>query len=128
MKIVCWTIKKLFLLSYIIYASSTILFNIVINISDMKNFILIALLVIACVTFKIKQDIVQTPNDDRVKVDLYLESLCPDCKAFVGGALKKAANTKDFWKICDFNFFSYGNARRVQNGSSWNITCQHGPR
>jgi interferon, gamma-inducible protein 30 len=44
------------------------------------------------------------------------------------GALKTAANTQDFWKICDFNLFPYGNARRVQNGSSWAFTCQHGVR
>jgi interferon gamma-inducible protein 30 len=36
--------------------------------------------------------------------------------------------TQDFWKICDFNLYPYGNARRTQNGSSWIFTCQHGVR
>jgi interferon, gamma-inducible protein 30 len=64
----------------------------------------------------------------KVKIDLYSESLCPDCLAFVRGSLKTATNTKDFWKICEFNLYPYGNARRVQNGSSWSFTCQHGVR
>jgi interferon gamma-inducible protein 30 len=46
----------------------------------------------------------------------------------VKSSLKTAANTKDFWKICDFNFYPYGNARRTQNGSSWAFTCQHGAK
>lgn len=35
---------------------------------------------------------------------------------------------QDFWKICDFNLYPYGNARRQRVGDSWNFTCQHGPR
>jgi len=34
------------------------------------------------------------PNDDRVKVDYFFESLCPYCQQFIVGALKTAANTK----------------------------------
>jgi interferon gamma-inducible protein 30 len=48
--------------------------------------------------------------------------------AFIRTSLKTAANTKDFWKICEFNFYPYGNARRTQNGSSWAFTCQHGAK
>lgn len=33
---------------------------------------------------------------------------------------------KDFWKICDFKLYPYGNAKRVADRDSWNITCQHG--
>lgn len=72
----------------------------------------------------------------KVKVDFYYESLCPDCQSFITRALKTAAATKvndyfifqDFWLICDFNVYPYGNARRTQNGSHWAFTCQHGPR
>lgn len=64
----------------------------------------------------------------KVKIDLYSESLCPDCLAFIRGSLKTAANTKDFWKICDFNVIPYGNARTAKNGTSWAFTCQHGAR
>ena len=62
----------------------------------------------------------------KVKVDFYYESLCPYCQQFMEKSLKIAASTKDFWKICDFNLYPYGNARRAQNGSSWSFTCQHG--
>ena len=33
---------------------------------------------------------------------------------------------QDFWKICDFTLYPYGNARRSANGSSWTFQCQHG--
>lgn len=70
----------------------------------------------------------QVAADGKVKIDFYSESLCPDCLAFIRGSLTTAANTADFWKICEFNFFPYGNAKRTQNGSSWAFTCQHGVR
>lgn len=35
-----------------------------------------------------------TPNDDKVKVDFYFESLCPYCQQYIVGSLKKAAATK----------------------------------
>lgn len=69
-----------------------------------------------------------TAEAGKVKIDLYSESLCPDCLAFIRGSLKTAVNTKDFWKICEFNLYPYGNAKRAQNGSSWAFTCQHGVR
>lgn len=34
------------------------------------------------------------PNDDRVKVDFFFESLCPYCQQFIVGSLKTAAATK----------------------------------
>lgn len=64
----------------------------------------------------------------KVKVDFYYESLCPYCQQFMDRSLKVAAATKDFWKICDFTLYPYGNARRAQNGSSWTFSCQHGVR
>jgi len=37
--------------------------------------------------------------------------------------------TQDFWKICEFRLFPYGNARRQRNGDDdWTFTCQHGVR
>ena len=36
--------------------------------------------------------------------------------------------TQDFWTMCEFNLYPYGNARKAQNGSQWAFTCQHGPR
>ena len=70
----------------------------------------------------------QHANDSKVQVDFYTESLCPDCLQFMRGSLKTAANTPDFWKICNFNIYPYGNAKRSQNGSHWAFTCQHGTK
>ena len=66
------------------------------------------------------------PNGDKVLVELYFESLCPYCQQFILGSLKTAASTKDLWTIADFKAYPYGNARTIQNGSSWSFTCQHG--
>jgi interferon gamma-inducible protein 30 len=88
---------------------------------------LLVLLALVSVTLAINI-VDNTPNDDRVKVDFYFESLCPYCQQYIVGSLKTAANTKDFWKICDFNLYPYGNAKRNKVGDSWNFTCQHGVR
>jgi len=96
----------------------------------MKSILFLAFLLVASFGFTI--DNIAT-DDDRVKIDFYYESLCPYCQQFIERSLKVAASTKvlfewiqDFWKICNFNLYPYGNAKRVQNGSSWNFTCQHG--
>jgi interferon gamma-inducible protein 30 len=92
--------------------------------------ILVTLLVCSLATMALGYNLVtDLPNDGKVKIDFYYESLCPYCQQYIVGALKTAANTKDFWKICDFDLYPYGNAKRVQNGKdSWNFTCQHGVR
>lgn len=90
---------------------------------------LILLLLSALIALSVSYNLVNDlPNDDKVKVDFYYESLCPYCQQYMVGSLKTAANTKDFWKICDFNLYPYGNARRAKVGESWNFTCQHGVR
>jgi interferon, gamma-inducible protein 30 len=65
--------------------------------------------------------------NNKVKIDLYFQSICPESRQFILGPLKTAASTKDFWKICDFNLYPWGNANRRQAGSDWEIICQHGP-
>jgi len=57
--------------------------------------------------------------DDRVQIDMYTESLCPDCIDFVVNSLKIAINTKDFDKIANLNFYPYGNAHETQTSSGW---------
>jgi hypothetical protein len=55
--------------------------------------LLLALLAVQCV---VAVNLVEEsqPNDDRVKVDFFFESLCPYCQQFIVGSLKTAANTK----------------------------------
>jgi hypothetical protein len=54
-------------------------------------------------------------SDDRIKIDLFAESECPDCIEIIKGVVKTALNTKDFDKICNFNFFPFGNAHESKN-------------
>lgn len=39
----------------------------------------------------------ENPNDDRVKIDYFFESLCPYCQQYIVGSLKTAANTKVYY-------------------------------
>ena len=65
-------------------------------------------------------------TDDRVKIEMYTESLCPDCIQFLTSSAKTAINTPDINQIADINFYPYGNAHESQSGNSWVFTCQHG--
>ena len=85
------------------------------------------LIALLCVTLALSFSI-STGADDKVVIDFYYESLCPYCQQFLEGGVKTALNTKDIWKISDFFLHPYGNAKSVQNGSSWSFTCQHGAR
>jgi interferon gamma-inducible protein 30 len=89
--------------------------------------ILAALFVVLAVATAFEVRTVEQPNDDKVYIELYYESLCPYCQQFIEGSLKTAFSTKDIWQIADFRAWPYGNARTVANGSSWSFTCQHGP-
>ena len=67
-------------------------------------------------------------DDGKVVIDFYFESLCPYCQQFLAGGVKTALGTKDIWQISDLFLHPYGNAKSIQNGSSWSFTCQHGVR
>jgi interferon, gamma-inducible protein 30 len=89
----------------------------------------VALLAANVMAFSIFNKDHKTPKDDRVRVDFYYESLCPYCQQFIGRALRTAVGTQDFWRVCDFNLYPYGNARRTRIGDDdWSFTCQHGER
>ena len=49
-------------------------------------------------------------SDDRVKIDIYMESLCPDTINFILTSFEEAINLKDFDKICEYRLYSFGNA------------------
>jgi interferon gamma-inducible protein 30 len=51
-------------------------------------------------------------SDDRVNIDVYTESLCPDCVEFLEKSFKNAIGVKDFEKICNFRILPYGNAKQ----------------
>ncbi|XP_078459671.1 gamma-interferon-inducible lysosomal thiol reductase-like [Lampetra fluviatilis] len=60
-----------------------------------------------------------------VLLDVYMESLCPDCRDFFRGQLYGT------WlllgDIMNITLVPYGNAREQSAGDQWNFTCQHGP-
>ncbi len=58
----------------------------------MKAILFLACLLVCSLSFTIHNTIV--PNDDRVKVDFYYESLCPYCQQYMERSLKVAAATK----------------------------------
>lgn len=90
----------------------------------MKILIAIAVFSFICSSMKITEE----PNDDRVLIELYSESLCPDCMQFILGSFSKAVKTQDIFKISDIRVYPYGNARWAQNGSTYSFTCQHGAK
>jgi len=63
-------------------------------------------------------------GDDRVRLVLYYESLCPDCKVFITDQLWPTY--KKISSIIDLDLVPYGNAQERQDGDTWVFTCQHG--
>lgn len=61
-----------------------------------------------------------------VKVELYYESLCPGCRAFIMGQLFPTFQKLAASEIIDIGLYPYGNARETQVGQSWRFDCQHG--
>ncbi|EGR33474.1 hypothetical protein IMG5_051520, partial [Ichthyophthirius multifiliis] len=82
---------------------------------QMLKILFLSLLIIQ--SFQFKED------DQKVKVELYFESLCPGCREFINSQIQITLNTKDLLKILDIELVPYGNAKKDSQG---NITCQHG--
>lgn len=57
-----------------------------------KQFCVLVVLLVSASAFTIHQN--EDPNDDRVKIDFFYESLCPYCQQYITGSLKTAASTK----------------------------------
>ncbi|KAL4508463.1 hypothetical protein ABPG72_003767 [Tetrahymena utriculariae] len=66
----------------------------------------------------------QAAPGSRIKYEMYIESLCPDCMNFIEKSVTPAINVQNFLEIADLTFYPYGNAKRdAQTGA---VTCQHG--
>ncbi|KFK23482.1 hypothetical protein AALP_AAs46213U000200 [Arabis alpina] len=61
-------------------------------------------------------------DSDKVKLNLYYESLCPSCQDFIVDDLVKIFAT-DLHTITDLKFVPFGNAK-ISGDST--VTCQHG--
>lgn len=61
------------------------------------------------------------------QIDVYVESLCPDCQDFIGGSFANYLQNPDFKALAHINFYPYGNAKENQVSDHYEFTCQHGP-
>lgn len=65
-------------------------------------------------------------NCELPVIDVYIESLCPDCMNFIGGSFKNFHLYEDKDSLAVVNFIPFGNANEKWNGEKWEFTCQHG--
>jgi interferon, gamma-inducible protein 30 len=65
------------------------------------------------------------PNNIPI-IDIFVESLCPDCMDFIGGSFKQFQAAVDHQQLAIVNFYPFGNAKESWNGSKWAFECQHG--
>eukprot|EP00123_Amoebidium_parasiticum_P013579 comp22040_c0_seq1/m.32006 comp22040_c0_seq1/g.32006 ORF comp22040_c0_seq1/g.32006 comp22040_c0_seq1/m.32006 type:complete len:230 (-) comp22040_c0_seq1:184-873(-) len=74
----------------------------------------------------VAQALVILPNEnaEKVRVELYMEAMCPFCSRFMSSEVKKAYNTPGLDAIYSLEVIPYGNAR-VIGPLQWQ--CQHGP-
>ncbi|KAJ0059054.1 hypothetical protein NL108_007309, partial [Boleophthalmus pectinirostris] len=61
---------------------------------------------------------------DPVKVEVYVESLCPDCREFI--TLMLYPSSVLLQDIMDLTVIPYGNAQEKFDGQKYVFTCQHG--
>ncbi|XP_019178638.1 PREDICTED: gamma-interferon-inducible lysosomal thiol reductase-like [Ipomoea nil] len=61
-------------------------------------------------------------TEEKVKLELYYETLCPYCSRFIAKYLPQLFDT-GLISITDLSFIPYGNAKIGPNAT---ITCQHG--
>ena len=63
---------------------------------------------------------------DKIKIEMFTESLCPDCMDFLTSSFKTAFNTKDIEFLAEFHIYPYGNAHQTFVENKWKFQCQHG--
>ena len=67
-------------------------------------------------------------DDNRVKIEVFGEYLCPYTVRFVTKNIKEAIDTPDIDKIADIKLYSYGHvSKRFDNRSNtFSLHCHHG--
>ncbi|KAG1678336.1 Gamma-interferon-inducible lysosomal thiol reductase [Nymphon striatum] len=68
-----------------------------------------------------------SPSSDRVQIEVYYETLCPDSYRFIATKLNNVyQNLGD--KFMDVQLIPYGKAVDNGDANEWEISCQHGQR
>ena len=62
------------------------------------------------------------------KIQVYIESLCPDCMNFLLKSFKSFYENVNNPNLAEIEFITYGNAKESYNTTmnQWEFTCQHG--
>jgi interferon gamma-inducible protein 30 len=66
-------------------------------------------------------------NQDIPQIDVYVESLCPDCQNFIKDSFSLFLKNPSFSQLAKVNFIPFGNAKENKVGDKYEFTCQHGP-
>ncbi|KPJ02238.1 Gamma-interferon-inducible lysosomal thiol reductase [Papilio xuthus] len=90
------------------------------NYNKMRTLYFMVLAAILCTALaKNKRD------DNKVKIAVYYEALCPDSKRFIVSQL--APVWRDFRGAVKVKLVPYGKATHDKVDGKWQFTCQHGP-
>ncbi|XP_049883504.1 gamma-interferon-inducible lysosomal thiol reductase-like isoform X2 [Pectinophora gossypiella] len=65
------------------------------------------------------------PDDNKVKIAVYYESLCPDSKKFITTQL--APVWRDFRGVVKVKLVPYGKSTHDKVNGKWQFICHHGP-
>lgn len=67
-------------------------------------------------------------SQNKLKIDMFTESLCPYCRSFLMESFKSAYKAKELSSFVDFNLYIYGNAQQTKKDHGWVFECQHGEK
>ena len=70
---------------------------------------------------------VYNPKSSIPKIQIYIESLCPDCINFITKSFKSFYENVKNPNLAEIEFIPYGNAKEVYNETTgrYDFTCQH---
>lgn len=67
-------------------------------------------------------------NSKLAKIDVYLESLCPDCGEFIRNSFAEYLSNPDYKSLAEVEFYPYGNAHETLFNDRYIFRCQHGSK
>ncbi|XP_045782147.1 gamma-interferon-inducible lysosomal thiol reductase-like isoform X1 [Maniola jurtina] len=82
-------------------------------------------LVAFCILTFLCSALAKSKRDDKVKIAVYYESLCPDSKKFITTQL--APVWREFRGLVKVKLVPYGKSTHDKKDNKWQFTCHHGP-